>query len=280
MNPTRAGQGTDDYNHRMTDERYLLAAFLPEAERDALRREAGEDPRALDLIRASEALHAFIGEADELLSDASSESALAFLAASRISPGPRAPEWSALLERLEAEVNRRPEARAKYEELFDRIWSLEAGSDAEAHFRRLSGPDPPRVVRLRPLLAAAAAIAAVAIAGILGRALEDPVARAAHESLVRSSRSAFRGASAEGTAYGSAVRARHVILGLWPSYDRKVLESIDREMSEPDSAYAWLLAGQVRLMLGDCDGASVALRRARDLGLGVEATSLLERIDD
>lgn len=262
-------------------DRYLLAAFLPDGERLALEREAEGDETALEMVRVSHELRDFIGEAEALRVDAGSEAALAFLAAARLASGRDDPEWSGLLDRLERRLDERIGAREAYRSLAARIRELEAASDAEAHFRRISGSDPPRIHRLRPLVAAAAVLAAVALTGVLGRVLEDPVALAAHRSLLRSSRAGFRGApTGDATPYARAAAGRRVVFGLWPTYDRKLLSGIERDLTEPDSAAGWLLAGQLRLMLGDHDGARTALRQARDGGLDREASILLDLIAD
>ncbi len=262
-------------------DRYLLAAFLPEDDRRALERDAEGDDAAREMVRASHELRAFIGEAEALRADAGSAPALAFLAAARLVSGRTDGAWDDLLERLERRLDDRPGARVTYDRLAARIRELEAASDAEAHFRRISGSDPPRIHRLRPLFAAAAVLLAVALTGVLGRALEDPVARAAHRSLVRSSRSTFRGTvTGDAAPYARAAAGRHVVLGLWPVYDRDLLASVQREIADPDSAAGWLLAGQLRLMLGDHDGARFALEQAREGGLEREASGLLELIPD
>lgn len=245
-------------------DRYLLAAFLPDDEAAALERAARGDDEASGMIRASRALRAMIGDVAALRSDAASEPALAFLAAARLAEGSPDREWKVLLDRLERRVTERPESLAVYRRLQDRIRQLESGSDAEAHFRRISGTDPPRIRSIRPLLAAAAVLLIVATAGVLGRVLEDPVARAAHESVRRTARAApsFRGAPGPAPdARRRAADARRLVLGLWPVYDRAALADLARDPADSDVPGDWLLVGQARLMLGDRRGAELALLR-------------------
>jgi hypothetical protein len=251
---------------RMSEDpdRYLLAAFLPDDEAAALERAARGDDEASGMIRASRALRAMIGDVAALRSDAASEPALAFLAAARLAEGSPDREWKVLLDRLERRVTERPESLAVYRRLQDRIRQLESGSDADAHFRRLSGTDPPRIRSIRPLLAAAAVLLIVATAGVLGRVLEDPVARAAHESVRRTARAApsFRGAPGPAPdARRRAADARRLVLGLWPVYDRAALADLARDPADSDVPGDWLLVGQARLMLGDRRGAELALLR-------------------
>lgn len=258
-------------------DRYLLAAFLPDDERMALEQEAEEDPTALEMIRASHELRTFVEEANAV--DDVSESTLAFLAASRLASGNAEPEWQALLERLERRLDERPAARETYRLLTARIQELESGSNAEAHFRRIAGSNPPRVHRLRPLLVAAAVVVAVAVTGVLGHLLEDPVARSAHRSVLRSTRVTYRGTSIGNAApYEKAAAGRIMVLGIWPIYDTQLLRRIEGEMTEPDSADEWLLLGQVRLMLGDRDGAAQALEHVHGPGAEREAATLLQLI--
>lgn len=263
-------------------DRFLLAAFLPADERRMLEREAGDDPLAAELMRASDALREALGEAAALRDDPGTPVALAYLAATRRFGAAGNTDWETLLTRLEERLVASPDARDAYRALGERIESLERESDAEVHFRRLTGQRPPRVLPLRSLLAAAAVVLAVAGTAFVGRLQEDPVARAAHEALRHASVRglAFRGE--DGVRESVRLRlleARSLRFGLWPRYDIEAIDAARRELGLPRTAEDWLLVGASGLMAGDRISAQLALHQATRMSLDPTPRRLLEVLD-
>lgn len=260
-------------------DRFLLAAFLPDEDRRRLVDEAGYDPRAAELIRASEALRQAVGEAAALRDDPGTPVALAYIAATRRFGTSGDTAWDAMLERLEERMMASPAAREAYRTLQERIEDLERNSDAEVHFRRLTGERPPRVLPLRSLLAAAVVVVAVIGTAIAGRLQEDPVARAAHDALRHASVGglAFRGEDGIREAVRlQLLEARRLRLGLWPRYDIDAIDAARRELGLPRTAEDWLLVGVSGLMAGEREAAQIALQQASLMGANPTARRLLD----
>ena len=225
----------------------ILAAFLDEPTRQALEADAGNDRDRAETIAESYRLKEALERGGALEAQDMDELLLAF---ATIGDGSVSQTWrSRIRERLAAD----PVAAKKAEELRRQVGSLEAGSDAAAHFARLTGhsaaPGPSR----RGLWLAAASLVFLVLAhGIYESAIEDPVRLAAWSQLERPrpTRGDAFATSELQRANEMALASRKTVFGLWPRYDQARLLAADALLTGRDDPPAVLLRAQIQAAAG------------------------------
>lgn len=224
----------------------ILAAFLEEPERLALEADAGNDLERAQTIAESHRLKAALERGDSIEARDMDDLLLAFASLGDHSVSNT---WRS---RIAARLEENPAAAERRLELLAGLDRLEAGSDAAAHFARLTGhaaaPGPSR----RGLWLAAASVVLLVLAhGIYGNVTEDPVRYAAWSQLdrPRPTRGSANAASDLRRANELALASRKTVFGLWPRYDEARLEEADALLTGRDDSLAVLLRGRIQQIL-------------------------------
>ncbi|MFT4604501.1 MAG: hypothetical protein ACI9W4_001232 [Rhodothermales bacterium] len=232
---------------RSSIEMDIVVAFLDETARQALEADIGDDADRAQTVAESYRLKGVLEGGGALEARELDDLLLAF---STLGEGHAAHTWRARIsEKLEGD----PEAAGRAEDLRRQVADLEAGSDAAAHFARLTGhaaaPGPSR----RGLWLAAASVVVLVLAhGLYESVVENPARRAAWSQLdrPRPTRSAAFAATELQRANEMAIVSRRTVFGLWPRYDQARLLEADAMLTGRDDPPAVLLRARIQATAG------------------------------
>ena len=253
---------------------------------------ASEDPAALLQMQDSARLRDALGRGTDPPEDLTGDFLAAFLAVdppggpasgtdpsrtdpSRTNPSRTGGSEGAWKHRLRARVLEDDGLRARYEEMVARKRSLEAGSDAAAHFERLrAGRTGPK--RRGWWLGAAASLVLILGHGIWSTASEDPLRKAVWSTYRPAGVTRAPSAESElATARREAFASRRSLLGLWPSYDGASLEAAAAALGEWQAPAARLELARIQILSGRPVLARLTLAELPDRGPAGQEKALL-----
>ncbi len=244
---------------RPSSELDILAAFLDEPERRALEADAGNDLGRAQTIAESYRLKDTLERGGAIEARDLDDLVLAF---ATLGDDPVSNTWRS---RIRDRLGQDPVAAQRAEDLRQQVRGLEAGSDAAAHFARLTGRAAAPGPRRSGLWLAAASVVVLVLAhGIYEGVTEDPVRRAAWSQLERPrpTRGSAFAASELQRANEMALASRRTVLGLWPRYDQARLLAADALLTGRDDPPAVLLRAQIQAAAGQFERSRRTLEAA------------------